>query len=253
MPVGFECYDANGKLQFNDSMFSYFLRKTGSGTSTATTIGNTTPSEIVISVAGYTSPLVAIQSTQPVAFYFKDGNNYIWACQGGVGTSFNYYVYDTSNAIPASNFGLEVVNSSGAITFSSNYRPLLVLNYLTSHDPQTATHTGKTLAFIQGQTGHNRIQGNITYYLGGVATFPSNDPPESYEYDYYQYPQTSKLFGANVYNTNQSVTTSAVSFDDVTITQNSTDPYTYPPANVTRQPKIFVVDVTGVPIGTTFF
>ena len=254
MPVGFECYDQNGKLQFNDSMFCYFLRKTGSGTTGSTKVGNTDPSSIQLSASGYTDPIIAIQCASPVAFYGRFSNNYWWACGGAVGTAFNYYVYDRSNAIPASNFGIEVVDANGAITFSSNYRPMQVLSLLNDLDYlalggyQSVTHTGKSLALAQGETGGHRIAGIMQYFAGNQMVIPNG--PDDYDSTGYQ--NDAKLYGGVISNSNQTAAVDVVSFDDVYIGGAFTGINT-PPPDWERQLKLFVVDVTGVPIGTTFF
>jgi hypothetical protein len=256
MPVGFEAYDANGKLQFNDSMFCYFLRKTGSGTTTESTIGNTDPSKIELPATGYTNPIIAIQCAAAVSFYGLFGGNYYWLCSGAAGTSFNYFVYDRSSTIPASNFGLEVVDANGAITFSSNYRPMQVLSLLNSvtypywggpepgTNQQSVTYTGRSLAVAQGETGGHRLAGPIYYWFQGMAVV---EPP----YDATSYQNDAKIYGATVSNSNQTATVDWVSFDDVYIGPEPGDVYV--PPDWQRQPLIFVCDVTGVPIGTTFF
>ena len=256
MPVGFEAYDANGKLQFNDSMFCYFLRKTGSGTTTDSTIGNTDPSKITLPATGYTNPIIAIQCSAAVSFWGLFGGNYYWLCSGAAGTSFNYFVYDRSSTIPASNFGLEVVDANGAITFSSNYRPMQVLSLLNSvtypywggppggTNQPSVTYTGRSLAVAQGETGGHRFAGPMDYYLGGLQVV---EPP----YDATGYQNDAKVYGATVSNSNQTATVDWVSFDDVYVGPELGDIYV--PADWQRQPLIFVCDVTGVPIGTTFF
>jgi hypothetical protein len=254
MPVGFECYDENGKLQFNDSMFCYFLRKTGSGTSGSTKIGVTDPSSISISATGYANPIIAIQCSAAVAFFGLFGGSYWWACDGAVGTSFNYFVYDRSNVIPASNFGVEVVDASGAITFSSNYRPMQTISLLnnmsypswgTPGTPQSVTFGGRSLAVAQGETGGHRFAGPIDYYLDGMLVL---DGP----YDSTGYQNDAKLYGGYISNSNQTATTATVSLDDVYIGGGYTG-INNPDPDWQRQLTMFVVDVTGVPIGTTFF
>jgi hypothetical protein len=258
MPVGFECYDQNGKLQFNDSMFCYFLRKTGSGTTGSANVGNTDPSSIQISASGYTNPIIAIQCSATVAFYGLFGGNYWWACSGGVGTAFNYFVYDRSSAIPASNFGVEVVDASGVITFSSNYRPMQVVSFLDNMNysswmnpgsSQSVTFGGKSLAVAQGETGGHRYAGPMDYYLGGMQVLDPYDPSG---YDSTGYQNDAKLYGGVISNSNQTATTGYVGFDDVYI-GGAYSGINNPPPDWQRQLKLFVVDVTGVPIGTTFF
>lgn len=257
MPVGFEAYNPSGKLQFNDSMFCYFLRKTGSGTTDDSTIGTTDPSKITLSATGYTNPIIAIQCSSAVSFWGMFGGNYYWLCSGAVGTSFNYFVFDRSNVLPTSNFGLEVRNSSGQITFSSNYRPMQVLSLLNSvtypywggPEPGTnqpsVTYSGRSLAVAQGETGMHRYAGPIDYWFQGAITL---DP---FQYDATSYQNDSKVYGARISNSHQTATVDWVSFDDVQIGPQPGDIYV--PPDFQRQPLIFVCDVTGVPIGTTFF
>jgi hypothetical protein len=109
----------------------------------------------------------------------------------------------------------------------------------------SVTHTGKSLAVAQGETGAHLYAGPIDYYLGGTITL---DP---FNYDATGYQNDAKVYGANVSNSNQTATVDWVSFDDVYIGPQAGDVYV--PPDFQRQPLIFVCDVTGVPIGTTFF
>lgn len=257
MPTGFEAYDVNGKLQFNDSMFCYFLRKSVSGTTVSTKIGNTDPSSFTIPESTYLNPLIAVQCTSQVAFIGKWSGSYKFSCQGAAGTAFKYYIFDRSNAIPNSAFGIEVYDSTGAITFSSNYRPMQVLTILAypGYDSyasppasgQTVTYTGKSLACAHVSAAGHSYYSDPTYWLGGQQVIPDPD------YDATSYEIDGKRYGAAVSNSNQTVTTGYVSFDDVTIggpylgIQDTTG-WGWQTPLVT-----FVVDVTGVPDNTTFF
>jgi hypothetical protein len=71
-------------------------------------------------------------------------------------------------------------------------------------------------------------------------------------YDSTGYQNDAKLYGGYISNSNQTATTATVSLDDVYIGGGYTG-INDPPPDWQRQLTMFVVDVTGVPIGTTFF
>lgn len=247
MAFGMEIYDANGVLQADCNLLSYFCRKSGTGTTVAPTgVGNTTPSKGVIPTAGlgYTYPLIAVVcSGYSVA---RVGNStstdMTFACSAPTGTSFSYYIFDYSPALPASSFGIELYNASGQRTFSSNYFPMQAIGILTSG---SVTHTGKTLAVGMPELGGYRTAGQIDYYLGGMQVIPD------WGYDSTGYQNDSKLYGGTISNSGQTLTYSTVSFDDVYVGPQFGDIYVPPDWNY--QCPILAIDVSNIPASTTFF
>lgn len=249
MAFGMEIYDSSGVLQADCNLLSYFCRKSGTGTTVASTgIGNTVPSKGVVPTAGlgYTYPLVAIVcSGYSVA---RVGNtsstDMTFACSAPTGTAFSYYIFDYSPALPASSFGIELYNASGQRTFSSNYFPMQALSVLTSG---SVTHTGKSLAVALPELGGFRTAGPLDYYLSGMPVIPGG--PGSYDSTGYQ--NDCDLYGGTISNSGQTLTYSAVSFDDVYEGPVFGDIYVPPDWNY--QCPILAIDVSGIPASTTFF
>lgn len=248
MAFGAEIFASDGTLQADCNLLGYFCRKSGSGTTaSATGIGNTTPSKIVIPISGmgYTYPIVAIScSGYNVA---RAGNSYgsdlTFTSNAPVGTAFTYYLFDYSPALPSSTYGIELYNASGQRTYSSNFFPMQVLDILTSGN---VTHTGKTLAVgLPEMGGFRQWPGDYDYYSGGSLVAPGSP------YDSTGYQNDCDLYGGKVSNTGQTVTYGSVSFDDVYVGPQLGD-ITVPPDWSYACP-ILVVDVTNIPTGTTFF
>lgn len=249
MAFGMEIYDASGVLQADCNLLSYFCRKSGTGTTVAATgVGNTVPSKGVIPAAGagYSYPLIAVSCAGYTVA--RVGNSIsgdiTFACSAPTGTSFTYYIFDYSPALPASSFGIELYNASGQRTFSSNYFPMQAVNVLTSG---SVTQTGKTLAVGLPELGGYRTAGVLNYFLGGVEVIP--DGPGSYDSTGYQ--NDCKLYGGTISNSGQTLTYSTVSFDDVYEGPVWGDIYV--PPNWEYACPILAIDVSGIPGSTTFF
>ncbi len=255
MAMGMEIYASDGTLQANAEMLSYYCRKSGTGTvqSTASaplTYGNTVPATMTVPVSGlgYTYPLVAVSCS---GYYVARGMNALggdfrFATDAPAGTSFSYYIFDYSPALPASSFGIELYNASGQRTFSSNYHPMQVLDVLTTG---SATHTGKMLAAGLPECGGFRIAGGVDYYGGSAPLWvpvPDGDP-----YTGTGYQNNADLYGARISNSGQTITHGSVSFDDVYFGPFAGDITVSPDFDTPC--RVLAVDVTNIPANTTFF
>ncbi len=242
-----EIYSSTGILQADCNLVGFFCRKTLTITTQATFGSFTAPSTLVIPISGqgYTYPLIAVSSSSYLA---KAGNtvggDLVFQCSGSVGTSVTCYIFDWAPAIPASNFGIELYNVSSQRTFSSNYFPMQGLSIITDN---SYTASGKTLAAGLPTMGGFRIAGSIDYYLEGFQIIP--DPPWNYDSTGYQ--NDFDLYGARVTNSNQTVEYGSVSFDDVYFGPVSGDIYVAP--NLDTRCSVIPIDVTGIPLNTTFF
>lgn len=235
MPTyGLEVYDDNQRLQFNTDLFLFFVRKTG----TAATVGGDGFS---------TNLLVPGRSSYPSAFVgFSGGNGYAigYDLNGGVnwgfvsdapvGTSFNYFIIDTSDKIPASNFGLEVANASGQIVFSASQRVLRAMTLLSMPDDNSVsvTYGGRALGVIPtAWGGYNRYDDS------------QSGDPSLYYHDW-------SIYAAAVTNSGHTVETRVVGVPggrgDVSGTRPTDNAFEIPA-------KFIVIDVGGIPIGQTFF
>lgn len=260
MAQGFEICDANGKMQFNGDMLTYALRVSGTTYVEDRKVGNTCPTSFLIPTSQtYANALIAIAG----------GNGYaaasagIWGSTGQkiygtngapAGTPFTYYIFEKSNTIPASGFGLEVRNAANEITFSTNQRVMRVLNLLSGNTvdgEQAVTYGGRQLAFCQGAWAGHRISGEKVYYGagGGGPTVPDQDGGDGGE-NYVAWQNDGKIYGGVVADNGQTVRTRMVSWDDVQI---GPGPDTDQPPDFYIPLNLFVVDVTGVPVGQQFY
>lgn len=262
---GFEIYDINGKLQVNDQFLTYALKSTGVANVENRKVGNTCQTSLLLPDNFYNC-LVALGGGGGYAAAYA--GNYtlngsarrIFATNGApAGTQFTYFVYQRSDTIPATNFGLEVRNTSNQITFSSNQRTMRVTNIIggvVNNGEQTVSYGAKQLAFAQGAWSGHRISGPIQTYGGGSGQGGQGGPivadPDSPHQAGYQYSWSNdgKIYGGYIQDGGQTVGTRMCSWDDVTIGPGSD--YNQPP-DMFLPLNLFVVDVTGVPIGATFF
>ena len=233
-------------------MVCWFCRKTGTGTTVARGVGlgNTTPSRINVDVTGMTNPIVAIRMNGYTVA--RAGSYGIFATDAPIGTSYTYYIFDYSVSLPASSdYGIEIYNSAGQITFNSNYFPMQVLNMLegnsNSNITNTVTHTGKLLAIANSSMGGYATRGEVYCSDSGAPQFW-----DGYYCDNLVAINDAKLYGGQLSNSSQTVTTANVSYDDVTLTLGNSNNYSVPPDWNTTS-KLLVFDVTNIPVGQTFY
>lgn len=242
-----EIYDAGGALQVSTAFLSYFCRVSGSGTTVAGIGGNTNPSSLVVTVSTYVNPIVAFITPYNMAITGRDGsNNLVFASSAPIGTVVTYFIFDQSNNLPASHVGLELYNASGQIVFNTASHPMLALQAMVSPTGSAVTFTGKTVAIAPMAFGGHRKagflycnnSGSITIYSGS-GTCPN-----------VQYQNDGKVYGGHA--ATDTVTPGVVSWDDVKISCGTGTSYTVPP-NYVAPVTILAIDVTGIPLATTFF
>lgn len=255
MQSGFEVYDQNQKLQVTSGLLIYVLRLSGTTFVEARKVGNTSPNSLSVpTTSTYTQCLVALAGGSEYAAAYAgrrvDNGQRIYATNAPVGTAFSYYIFERSNVLPAVNRGLEVRNQSGEIVYSSSQRVMQVLDLiggLVKDGEQAATYPGRQLAFCQGNFSSHRIAGPLRGDNGGgpVIEDPDEPPRPPYRWD-----NDGKVYGGFVTNGGQTIQTRMLSWDDVTAgpTPNPTQPPDY-----AIPLSLFVVDVTGVPVGAQFF
>jgi hypothetical protein len=271
MGYGLEIYDANGKLVASSDQMSWVLRKTGTATTVATTIGgggNSTPSMAVIDLAGlgYQNAIVAIACAQTMCFIATNtSGQMIYGCDGGVGTSFNYYIFDSSGTIPPANFGIEMYDANGNITFSSNQRMMKPLDVM-YHDPAPSgpggglvgpnttypspvTHTGKSLAVA------------LTCWAGWYWLDPNSgvcydtQPGVSWEPGmncaFLQLQLSHNMIGGNITNSGQTASMGTVPWENLMLNTSSSQ-YKTARQQYTAL-TMLVIDVTNIPLGVTYY
>jgi len=233
MPAGFEVYDEKGQLQFNNELLLYFLRKTGT-----VTVGNTGGSNsryvYVPEAQAYKNALVGFSGPidYGIGLFLNGAINFEYVTDAPVGTVYKYYIFETSDKITTDiNTGIQVFNSSGQITFSSTYRVMRSLAVLHTANNDTATFNGKTLGVVP------------TSWCG----YNTYGPPQSEEPGYY-YQDFSVCAGAIVNNGNTAETRI------IEVPGGRGDVFgPMPTSTLSAAGKFLVIDVTGIPIGSTFF
>ena len=260
MGVGYESYTSTGKLQFNSEMFTYALQSCGQVVAENRQVGNTSPRSVMLPSA-YVGKFVALGAGNGYSAGYAGSYSLsagdtrrIYATNAPAGTVFTYYVFGISTTIPPSNFGLEVKNSAGQITFSSNHRTMKVLN-IVGDGLGSVTYGGKSLAYAQGQWSGHRIAGHKQYYGGGGTggggptgpTLPEENEGGGY---YSSYLNDGKIYGGTVLDGGQTISGATLSWDDVQIGPGPDEP---PPPDYYIPLKLFVIDVTGFPTSGTMF
>lgn len=163
MPVGFEVYNSDGSIQFDTS----YITLVYAGKGTHNTATNTSPSPI-----GSRSRLdVPVGTAKIVAFRPKDENVFVFiyrtVVSGGTkqfhlmcnddNADIDWWAFDVP-ASPPSNYGLQLFNASGNLTYHSFAYPMKVVGVI--NDPVSAElaadatlltpPSGRTWALVQG-------------------------------------------------------------------------------------------------------
>ena len=235
---GFQVYDDQNNLQADDTLLLYYVRRTGTVQVGA---GFGQANGIVLNLGStHASALIA----------FAGGNGYLvgydlnGAWSAGVfrfltnappGTTFNYYVLELSDKIPplaSGQYGLEVYDDAGRVTFTSSQRLAPTLNIIGSNFPNAnGYYPGRTLGIAPlSFAGHNRYADSDT---GDTALY------------YHDFAAAGGGISADG---------ASVTYGDIII-ENQDIANTRPPD--TNQFEIessfFVLDLSHVPVGQTFF
>jgi hypothetical protein len=239
MGVGFEAYADNGNVQFTSNDLLFYLRKTGTATVTAS--GDFYSNYVRVPGAStYPGAIVGFSGGggYAVGYELNGGANWSYITDAPVGTVFNYYIYDTSDKVPGSNFGIEVYNEAGQITFSVAQRALLslALLYMPNDNSVSVTFAGKSLGFIPTSwAGYNRY-----------------GPSDTGEPGYYYHDWA--VYGAACINSGQTVATGVVAVPGGRGDVDGNATGGQPINNDFEVPgNFFIIDVTNIPIGATFF
>lgn len=257
-----ELYNAYGILQLSSDFIGYFCRKTGTGTTVSTSYGNTAISQMTVDITGFTSPIIAVQVPGYAAAYGQfSGNTMILISNAPVGTAFTYFVFDQSSAIPESTGpGLKTWDTDGNLTFDSQFRPMLLLaqlsnttTFLTDGDSYTGATGSELASACLTYAAVNKPGNDYTCYVSGTGeAWEGGACPELH------YNNVGKLCGGRVSADLLTVTATGVSYDDVDVTYGSVPPGTEQ-SDIDDEESwecrapVYVVDVTTIPIGETFF
>lgn len=226
MPAGFRSRKPDGKLQFDSNLPLMYLRRTGS---VATIAYSGAESLIRVPVPGsWLITIVAFQTSGYVVGYQgRDrGNNYsLFTSNAPAGTAMNYYVFDLSTNIPPSNSGFQTRTLANEVIFSSRYRVMDML------DAGPGIWSGRSVA--------------VGLPTGGGVNQHTDINPDSGGYTYHHY---FAVYGGSAGG--DTVSAGAVVIQDGYVFSPN-----YPDGapDYDRPAPILAIDVTGVPIGQTFF
>lgn len=262
MGVGFETYDSAGRLQVTSDVTSYVLTGYGTGNSISRIDGNTTPSSCVVPLGSSGSNrVIAVKCLSGMGMNqvgtYGGSPSAIYACAGAVGTAFSYYIFEPAAALSSVHgTGVEVRNSAGVVTFSTAYRTMQVVGVLAYQaksgfywdsyysNASTVTVSGRTLAYAQGGfAGHRIHPAQMICYQGGSPHLDTGSCTD------YRYNNNGKIYGAFVNSTGDTCTTAEISYDDVQVSNGSSN--VFPPDYVTPI-KLFVIDVTNINGGSVY-
>ncbi|KTF70689.1 hypothetical protein ACNFJ7_02260 [Sphingomonas sp. HT-1] len=255
MAVGFETFEPSGKLQISSEMLIYVLRLSGTTFVENFQVGNTCPTSFAVPGSQtYPNALIALSGggghAAAIAGVYGAASTRRYGTTAPVGTPFNYYLFERSNTYPPTNFGIEVLKQTGEIVFSTSQRVMRVLQVLETEDVGSvaANFPGRQLAWCQGAWAGHRIAGPLIENSGGPVIVDPGAPGEGDAQ--YTWNNDGKIYGGYLANGGATVGTQQISFDDVTI--GPTPDPTQPPDYILPL-KLFIVDVTGLPVGVQFY
>lgn len=135
MPVGFENFNDSGSMQLSANLRNPVLRASG----THTTVAGTQIISYTRAASG-DSPLLAVAPASGSLRYM--GTNFSGLTQnwhfeyfnGAVGDSIPYYVFDKPPA-PSGNFGIELYDAAGNLTYSIQNKPLRIVEAVSGAVP----------------------------------------------------------------------------------------------------------------------
>jgi hypothetical protein len=248
MPVGLEVYNQDNVLLVSAEMITHFLRKTGSGATVANTGGGAAPSQAVVSVSGFNKPIIALSCGSTVSYAgLFGGNAYFW-CDGAIGTAFTYYIFDSPEGVATAHQGLEIYDTAGTIIYSSQFKPMRIV----ALNPGVTNYAGKAIAAALPAWSSFEFVGPLMCWDTGVAV-PWSDPESSGACGDLRYNHKITVRGAFIDNGGSRINPSNITYENVTVNAGDSTSYTYPAAAWDHPAVLMAVDVTGYPIGSTFF
>ena len=168
MPEGIEVFNDNNRLVLSSNLQNPVLRASGSVTTITNTLTpsfNTSMFYIPYTKVTGSFPLCAIRPTTQSFYYGIErypvlaGVNdlrFYFISNLAVGASVPYWIFDTPPAA-SGNVGLEIYDSTGALNFSIQNKPLRIADVIGGNfsgliTPQSLTYTtGRTYAAICGR------------------------------------------------------------------------------------------------------
>lgn len=233
---GFYVYDDQGNLQADDTMMLYYVRKTGTAT---TVVGIGLSTDLIIPTGGaYPNALYGFSGPAgyKVAWDLNgaySGGNQRFISNAPAGITFNYYIIDISGNItpaPSGAYVCEAYDELGRVTFTDQQWVAPTCNIIASGG-DWVSYPGRTLAGVPlAFGGHNRYGD------------PMGGEPGWYWHDYAAYG-----VGMDAGNT-------IMQSGDIIIEQQDVFGSRPPDSNQFERPNnFFVMDVTGIPIGQTFY
>jgi hypothetical protein len=256
-----ETYDeSTGRLQVSANMLGFVCRKSGTGTTVARQGGNTNPSSFTVDTTGFTYPIIAIKTDgfASALYGIRAGNNDAYfACSGEIGSPFTYYIFEWTPSLPANSALFQLYTTGNQCAFSSGYWPLKVPKGIAMSEAGGGTYTmnGRSLAYACSSVGgHSRAPNNYCYTPGqNPVADPDGTGLESCR-GTIRGRINGKVYGGSVLNNGTTVNGAYVSVDDVVGDFGTYAEYRAGYGDGWAMPNtVMVVDVTGIPVGATFF
>lgn len=180
MPTGIQVINDSGIVQIDQDYFNLEMTQTGTVTPAAyqyaTSTSSTTSTTIYVAaivVTNATTPMIAIQSSNPTMHFYTTISGSTWtfyiACLNlSSSSTIKYWIFDIPTSTVPTGGGFEVRTSTGALAFHSGKNYLRIVGGV-------GTYTaGRQYAVIQNS---NKVR--------QTETFVSPSPDNTYSYNRY--------------------------------------------------------------------
>ncbi len=251
-----EFYDpVANRLQVSAGMLGFMCRKSGTGTTGNRSGGNTNTSTILLDTAGMSYPIVALRTDgYAAAMYVQQFNSTVinYASNGAVGSPFTYYIFDWTASLPANNALFQLYNEgTNLCVFSSGYWPMKLVNSVAGGSGGSQNYPRKTMAYACSTVGaHSRCSQPACYDSGNPALDPGDGLASCRNI---KGRIDGKAYGASIQDNGSTVQVANVSIDDVLGSFGNYSEYQQYGDGWDVPNQIMSIDVTGIPVGATFF
>ncbi|KQO06895.1 hypothetical protein ASF09_11585 [Sphingomonas sp. Leaf242] len=199
-------------------------------------------------------PIVALQTNgYAAAMYVQQYNSTVinYASSGAVGSPFTYYIFDWTPNLPANNGLFQLYNqATNLCVFSSNYWPMKLVSSAPGGSGQAQNYPGKTMAYACSTVGAHSRCSPACYDSGNPAIDPGDGLTSCKNI---RGRIDGKAYGASIQDNGSTVQVANVSVDDVLGSFGPYSEYKQYGDGWDVPNQIMSIDVTGIPVGATFF
>lgn len=249
MTAGFQSFRVDGPLQFDSDLPSFSLLSKGTTTCVARVFGNSNVSSVLIPIPDLTNPyIISVSSTFQIAragSYTSNNQSYQhYVSSGAIGSTVSYWIFaPTSTFGSTTNMGLEIMNSSSQVTYSTGKPVCRVAAVATSAGQTFNLDSSRTYAMAsQEWVGFSQPSGE--YYKNGQVYRVGEDAETGPANTVWAYLNSGKMYGTSV--NGGTCVTGQVGYDDVRRSRNvGTKPIPITWSYVRPMGITFILDVTG--------